>query len=70
MIIKVNGIRVFVEIKADAIIPLERTREMASLLPNGRFVNLAGVGHMPIMENPAETAAALKPLIKAGSSPS
>lgn len=45
---------------ADALIPVERGREMKAALPSAYFVELAGVGHMPMIENPAATAEALK----------
>jgi len=45
---------------ADELIPIERAREIKSLLPSAHLVELAGAGHMPMMEMPRETAAALK----------
>lgn len=47
---------------ADELIPMERAREIKSLLPSAHLVELAGAGHMPMMEMPKETAAALKKL--------
>lgn len=47
---------------ADELIPIERAREIKSLLPAARLVELPGTGHMPMMEKPKETAAALKEL--------
>lgn len=49
---------------ADAIIPVERAREMAASLPDARLVELAGVGHSPMMEAPQATAEALLGLLK------
>lgn len=47
---------------ADELIPIERAREIKSLLPSAHLVELVGVGHMPMMESPNETVAALKKL--------
>ncbi len=47
---------------ADALIPPERAREMKSLLPKASLTELPGVGHMPMLEAPAETAQALQAL--------
>ena len=54
---------------ADALIPVERAREMRLLLPSAHYLELPGVGHMPMMENPAAVAEALHFLgpIKRGS---
>jgi 3-oxoadipate enol-lactonase len=46
----------------DALILLERAREVKTLLPAAKLLELAGVGHMPMMEAPRETAWALKHL--------
>lgn len=45
---------------ADELIPVERGREMKNLLPAARYLELAGGGHMPMMENPAAVAEALR----------
>ncbi|MDX9992585.1 MAG: alpha/beta hydrolase [Anaerolineales bacterium] len=47
---------------ADALIPPERAREMKAALPSATLTELSGVGHMPMLEAPAETAEALKSL--------
>lgn len=47
---------------ADELIPVERAREIKSLLPLAHLYELAEVGHMPMMELPDQTAAALKML--------
>jgi 3-oxoadipate enol-lactonase len=47
----------------DALIPPERAREMKALLPNAHLAELPGVGHMPMLEAPIETAEALKKLL-------
>lgn len=54
---------------SDALIPVERAREMRLLLPAAHYLELTGVGHMPMMENPAAVAEALRFLgpIKRGS---
>lgn len=44
---------------ADALIPVERGRAMKEALPSVHYVELAGAGHMPMMENPAGVAEAL-----------
>lgn len=48
---------------ADALIPVERSREIQALLPAAHLTEIPGVGHMPMMEAPAETAAGLLRLI-------
>lgn len=48
---------------ADALIPPERAREMKSLLPNASLSELPGIGHMPMLEAPVQTAEALKNLL-------
>ncbi len=54
---------------ADELIPVERGREMRVLLPAAHYLELPGVGHMPMMENAAAVAEALRFLgpIKSGS---
>jgi 3-oxoadipate enol-lactonase len=44
---------------ADALIPVERGREMKTLLPSAHYVELAGSGHLPMMEAPQAVADAL-----------
>lgn len=44
---------------ADMLIPVERAREMKAALPRVHYVELHGVGHMPMMESPAAVAEAL-----------
>jgi 3-oxoadipate enol-lactonase len=43
----------------DGLIPVERSREMKSLIPQADLTELPGVGHSPMLEAPAETARAL-----------
>ena len=45
---------------ADELIPVERGREMKDLLPTAHYLELPGVGHLPMMENPAAVAEALR----------
>jgi len=47
---------------ADALIPVDRAREAKSIVPHARFVELKGVGHLPMIEAVKETAEALKHL--------
>jgi len=47
---------------ADELIPVERAREIKSLIPSAHLVELRGGGHMPMMEMPVETTTALKKL--------
>ena len=45
---------------ADQLIPVERAREIKTAIPRAQLVELAGVGHMPMMESPQAVADALK----------
>lgn len=45
---------------ADELIPVERARELKSLVPSASLHILPGAGHMPMMELPEDTAAALR----------
>jgi len=45
---------------SDALIPVDRAREVKAALPQAHLVEIAGVGHMPMMEATEQTAAALK----------
>lgn len=47
---------------ADALIPVERAREVKSAVPTARLTELPGAGHLPMMEDPAATAEALRGL--------
>jgi pimeloyl-ACP methyl ester carboxylesterase len=49
--------------QADALIPVERAREMKAALLRAHLTELPGVGHMPMLEAPTETAEALKTLL-------
>lgn len=46
--------------EADALIPLERAREIKARVPRACLVELSGVGHMPMLESPQQVADALK----------
>lgn len=45
---------------ADALIPMDRAKDVKSILPGARLIELHGAGHMPMLEFPKETAEALK----------
>jgi len=47
---------------ADALIPIDRAREVKAVIPDAHFAELSGVGHMPMMEAKEKTAEALKHL--------
>lgn len=46
--------------EADALTPPKLARELAGLLPGATLALLPGVGHVPMLEAPAATAAALR----------
>lgn len=45
---------------ADELIPVDRAREVREALPQARYVELKGVGHIPMLEAVDETVEALK----------
>jgi len=47
---------------ADALIPINRAREVKAAIPGAHLVELIGAGHMPMMEAKEKTAEALKHL--------
>jgi pimeloyl-ACP methyl ester carboxylesterase len=47
---------------ADALIPIERAREVKNAISRAHLVELKGVGHLPMMEAAEETAKALRHL--------
>ena len=47
---------------ADALIPIDRAREVRDAIPGSLYVELKGVGHVPMLEAAKETAEALKRL--------
>lgn len=46
--------------KADALIPVDRAREVKSAIPQAHLVELESAGHIPMLEEKEETAKALK----------
>ena len=48
--------------EADALIPIDRAREVKKAIPQAHLVELNGAGHMPMMEAKEETGRALKQL--------
>jgi pimeloyl-ACP methyl ester carboxylesterase len=44
---------------ADDLIPVARSREIKESIPHAHLLELKGVGHLPMMETPKETAKAL-----------
>jgi len=46
----------------DALIPIDRAREVKNAIPQAHLVELNGAGHMPMMESKEETSKALKHL--------
>jgi 3-oxoadipate enol-lactonase len=54
------GPAVIIHGSSDELISVERAREMRVLLPSAHYLELPGVGHMPMMENPAAVAEALR----------
>lgn len=51
---------VIVHGKADALIPVDRAREVKSAIPQAHLVELESAGHIPMLEEKEETAKALK----------
>jgi 3-oxoadipate enol-lactonase len=47
---------------ADALIPIDRAREIKAALPHAHLVEIPGAGHIPMMESKEKTAQALKHL--------
>ena len=47
---------------SDALIPVDRAREVKAALPQAHLVEISGAGHMPMMEAKEKTAEALKHL--------
>lgn len=48
---------------ADELIPVDRAREIKATIKPAYLVELSGVGHMPMLEDPQETADTLKKLL-------
>lgn len=47
----------------DELIPVQRAVEAEAVIPQSKLTKLSGVGHMPMMEDPQATAAALRFLL-------
>lgn len=47
---------------ADALVPIDRAREVQAVLPQAHLTEISGAGHMPMMEDKQKTAEALKRL--------
>lgn len=47
---------------ADALVPIDRAREVKTALPQAQLVEINGAGHMPMMEDKEKTAEALRHL--------
>lgn len=45
---------------ADAIVPIDLSRTLVDLLPDGELVELDGVGHVPTMTRPDAVVAAIR----------
>jgi pimeloyl-ACP methyl ester carboxylesterase len=50
---------------SDPIVPLERAEAMARLLPNATLVTIQNAAHMPMLEQPQATAAAIRHFLAA-----
>ncbi len=48
----------------DALIPVERGREMKAALPSAHYAEVKSAGHMAMMENPKAVTVALRFLLK------
>ena len=48
---------------ADELIPVERAKEMMTILPSAYFLELEAVGHLPMIEAPQDTASTLLKLL-------
>jgi pimeloyl-ACP methyl ester carboxylesterase len=49
--------------EVDELIPVQRAQEIKAAIPHAALMELSGVGHMPMMENPQMTATTLKNLL-------
>jgi pimeloyl-ACP methyl ester carboxylesterase len=47
---------------SDSLVPIDRAREVKAALPQAHLVEIPGVGHMPMMEAPQQTAEGLRNL--------
>ncbi len=62
VLIAVKAPVVIVHGDADGLVPVDRAREMKNAVSKAHYVELQGVGHLPMMEAVKETAEALKHL--------
>ncbi|MGB7875766.1 MAG: alpha/beta hydrolase, partial [Anaerolineales bacterium] len=53
---------VLVHGEADELIPIQRAREIKAAISQAMLMELSGVGHMPMLEDPRATMTALKKL--------
>ncbi len=49
--------------EADELIPIQRAQEIKAFIPHATLMELSGVGHMPMLENPWVTATTLRSLL-------
>lgn len=54
---------VLVHGNADELIPIQRAQEIKAAIPHATLMELSGVGHMPMMEDPQATVTTLKKLL-------
>ena len=47
----------------DELIPIQRAQEVRDAIPHATLIELSGIGHMPMMEDPHATAVALRNLL-------
>lgn len=64
VLVKLNAPILVLAGNADVLIPVETSRAMAGLSKTINYVELDGVGHMPMLESPARTADAINQLIR------
>ena len=50
----------------DAVVPPGEARAMASIFPNASVAFMEGSGHLPMLEEPGSTAAAIAGFLTAG----
>jgi pimeloyl-ACP methyl ester carboxylesterase len=62
LLISLKAPLVLIHGDADALIPVDRARDIKGAVPTAILVEMAGVGHMPMLEAPPQTAAALRRL--------
>jgi 3-oxoadipate enol-lactonase len=60
MLASINFRLVLIHGDVDALIPVDRAREIKAIVPSAQLFELKGAGHMPMMEFAKETAQALR----------